>query len=159
MSEALLMTLIIVTSACSGIAGGVYFSFAAIVMPALRRVQPYEAVSAMQSINVAAVRWPFMIIFFGSMIGSVAMLVMDMAAGDWVPAAIVRVIGAALGIAAFSITVLGNVPLNNRLASDRGSSSAAGSWTSFHLPWSRFNLARAILSMAVPVVLGYSLVM
>lgn len=158
MNEALLMTLTIVTSACSGIAGGVYFSFTAIVMPALRRAQPHEAVSAMQSINVAAVRWPFMIIFFGSLIGSVALVVMDMAAGNWVPASIVRVIGAALGIAAFSITVLGNVPLNNQLASETGSGSAADSWKSFHIPWSRFNLARTIFSMAVPVVLGYSLV-
>lgn len=159
MNEALLMTLTIVTSACSGIAGGVYFSFAVIVMPALRRIQPHEVVSAMQSINVAAVRWPFMIIFFGSLIGSVALLIMDLAAWNWVPAAIVRVIGAAMGVATFGITALGNVPLNNQLASENGSGSAADSWTSFHIPWRRLNLARAILSMAVPVVLGYSLVM
>ena len=158
MNEPLLMTLTVVTSTCSAIAGGVYFAFAAIVMPALRRAQPHEAVSAMQWINIAAVRWPFMIIFFGSLIGSVALVVMEMAAGNWVPDAIVRVIGAALGIAAFSITVLGNVPLNNQLASEAGSGSAADSWKSFHIPWHRFNLARTILSTAVPVVLGYSLV-
>lgn len=57
MNEALLMTLTIVTSACSGVAGGAYFAFAAIVMPALRRIQPHEVVSAMQRINVAAVLW------------------------------------------------------------------------------------------------------
>lgn len=102
---------------------------------------------------------PFMIIFFGSLIGSVALLIMDLAAWNWAPAAIARVIGAAMGIAAFGITVLGNVPPNNQLASENGSGSAADSWKSFHIPWRRLNLARVILPMAVPVVLGYSLVM
>lgn len=158
MNDALLTTLTIISAVCSATAGGVYFSFTAIVMPALRRVAPHEAVSAMRRINETAVRWPFMSIFYGSMLTSVALVVMEMAAGNWVPAAMARLVGAALGIAAFAITVLGNVPLNNRLASDRGSETAADTWTSFAVPWGRLNHARTILAIAAPVMLSYSLV-
>lgn len=158
MNDVLLITLTIITAVCSATAGGVYFSFSALVMPALEKIPPREAVTAMRRINVAAVRWPFMSIFFGSMLGSVALLVMEMAAGNWVPAAMARLVGAALGIAAFGITVVGNVPLNNRLARTRESDSDADTWTLFAMPWGRLNHARWICAVVSAAVLSYSLV-
>lgn len=158
MNDVLLITLTIITAACTAIAGGVYFSFSALVMPALEKIPPREAVTAMRRINVAAVRWPFMSIFFGSMLSSVALLVMEIAAGNWVPAAMARLVGAALGIATFVITVVGNVPLNNRLASDRESDSDADTWTLFAVPWGRLNHARWICAVVSAAVLSFSLV-
>ncbi|NKG22579.1 DUF1772 domain-containing protein [Paeniglutamicibacter terrestris] len=158
MNDVSLITLTIITAACTAIAGGVYFSFAALVLPALEKIPSREAVTAMRWINVAAVRWPFMSIFFGSMLTSVVLVGMEMAAGNWVPAAMARIVGSVLGIAAFGITVVGNVPLNNQLASDRGSETAADTWTSFAVPWGRLNHARWICAVVSAAVLSFSLV-
>jgi uncharacterized membrane protein len=158
MSDVLLITLTIMTVACTAIAGGVYFSFAALVLPALEKIPSREAVTAMRLINETAVRWPFMSIFFGSMLTSVALVVMEMAAGNWVPAAMARIVGSALAIAAFGITVVGNVPLNNRLARIRESETAADIWNSFAVPWGRLNHARWICAVVSAAVLSFSLV-
>ena len=68
------------------------FAFSSFVMPALRRLPPAQGVAAMQSINVTAVRPPFMLVFGGTAVLSVALIVVALRAldepyapGSWSP--------------------------------------------------------------------------
>ena len=58
------------------------FAFSSFVMPALRRLRPAQGAAAMQSINVTAVRPPFMLAFGGTAVSSVALLVVAVTALD-----------------------------------------------------------------------------
>ena len=46
--------------------GGIFFAFSSFVMPALNKLGPEKATSAMNAINVAAVRPTFMTVLFGT---------------------------------------------------------------------------------------------
>jgi uncharacterized membrane protein len=148
-------TATVVTAAvCAGVAGGVYFSFSALVLPALRGRPAGDAVAVMRAVNVAAVRPPFMLVFFGGAVSAAAVAVTEVVGsvgpvGELHPA---RVMGAALALAAFGITVVRNVPLNNALA---GSSP---DWQHFEPRWRRANDARAAASVLAAIALGASLV-
>lgn len=78
---------------CAGAAGGVYVAFSAMVIPALNARPAGEAVTAMQRINVLAVRPPFMVLFFG---GAVASVVVVATAGASEPHSLMRLAGAVL---------------------------------------------------------------
>jgi uncharacterized membrane protein len=150
-------TATVVTAAvCAGVAGGVYFSFSALVLPALRGRLAGDAVAVMRAVNVAAVRPPFMLVFFGGAVSAAAVAVTEVvgsvgsagSVGDVHPA---RVVGAALALAAFGITVVRNVPLNNALA------GRSPDWQRFEPRWRRANHARAAASILAAVALGASL--
>jgi uncharacterized membrane protein len=148
-------TATVVTAAvCAGVAGGVYFSFSALVLPALRGRPAGDAVAVMRAVNVAAVRPPFMLVFFGGAVSAAAVAVTEVAGsvggsvGEVQPA---RVVGAALALAAFGITVVRNVPLNNALA------GRSPDWQHFEPRWRRANHARAVASVLAAIALGASL--
>lgn len=150
---------ITVTSAvCTGLAGGVYLAFSAIVMPALRTRPSKEAIATMQRINVSAVRPPFMIVFFGGAAASAALAIMELASGTIDIPSIARISGAVLALASFGITILRNVPLNNALAAVRSSANdSQPTWKRFDGPWSMANLVRGIAAGAATALLAASL--
>ena len=65
----------IVAAVGAGCNGGVLFAFSAFVMPALQRLPTAQGVAAMQSINVTAVRPPFMLVFGGTALVCLALIV------------------------------------------------------------------------------------
>jgi uncharacterized membrane protein len=145
---------VVTAAVCAGVAGGVYFSFSALVLPALHGRPAGDAVAVMRAVNVAAVRPPFML--FGGAVSAAAVAVTEVvgsvgsvgSVGDVHPA---RVVGAALALAAFGITVVRNVPLNNALA------GRSPDWQRFEPRWRRANHARAAASILAAVALGASL--
>ncbi|GEP27278.1 DUF1772 domain-containing protein [Cryobacterium levicorallinum] len=143
----------------AGLTGGVYLAFSFLVLPAFRTLPAapaVSAVSAMQRINVSAVRAPFMTVFFGGAAASVAVIVVQLTSN--VPAGPTRILGAVLALAAVVITVVRNVPLNNALVSvDANSPGLTAAWQSFDRSWSRANYARAAVSVAAAVALIFSL--
>lgn len=149
-----LITAVTATSAvCAGVAGGVYFAFSAIVMPALRALPADHCIAAMRRINTSAVRLPFMAVFFGGAAASVALVVTELVSDASAPGAANRMAGAGLALAAFGITIVRNVPLNNELARNVPDGvDAAARWTAFDRGWSSANHARAVASLAAVVV-------
>lgn len=135
------------TIAAGGI-GGVFFAFSSFVMPALNRLPAPAAITAMQSINVTAVRAPLMLALFGTAALVVLVAVLS-------PDAL-RVTGAAVYlIGTIGVTVAGNVPLNNRLAAlDPGTADAAAAWAGFSRPWTRLNTLRTLAALASAVLFG-----
>ena len=142
----------------AGLTGGVYLAFAAIVIPALRKLSVGEAISAMQSINTSAVRFPFMIVFFGGALAAVAVIGSEIASGAIAQERPLRTIGAALALVSVGITVVRNVPLNTALASAAAfSPGASTAWDTFDSGWSLANGMRAIVAAAGCVALMASL--
>ncbi|WP_411732046.1 DUF1772 domain-containing protein [Paeniglutamicibacter sp.] len=148
------ITAVTATSAvCAGVAGGVYFAFSAIVMPALRALPAGQGVPAMQRINTSAVRLPFMAVFLGGAAASVALVIAELTSDAAAPGAANRFAGAGLALAAFGITIVRNVPLNNELARIApGGADVAARWTVFDRGWSPANHVRAAASIAATVV-------
>ncbi|SEN05937.1 MULTISPECIES: DUF1772 domain-containing protein [Cryobacterium] len=142
----------------AGVTGGVYFTFATIVSPALRLRSAPEAVAVMQRVNEKALRPPFMIVFFGGALAACAAAVIAMFPGDSAGIVPVRLIGAGLTVASFVTTILSNVPRNNALARIRPSEwDAADAWRSFDAGWSRANTTRAVLAITGSAFLASSL--
>lgn len=125
----------------SGLAGGFYFAFSAVVIPALRRRPAEEATDTMVAINKKAVRAPFMILFFGTAAGCGATMIEEII--DPHPLSLLRVAGATAYLTGWALTMAVNVPLNNRLAN-----GGPNPWQDYQRSWARANHLRAALSVA-----------
>ncbi|GAA1770127.1 anthrone oxygenase family protein [Kocuria aegyptia] len=124
----------------SGLLGGFYLAFSLVVLPALGRRPSGEAVSAMIAVNRAAVRAPFLILFFGTALACLV-VVGTAVSGTGAP---VRVAGALASLAGWVLTLAVNVPLNTGLAhTDRRDVV----WSAYARPWGRANHLRAGLSV------------
>jgi len=137
-------TLTVITAIGAATAGGVFFTFSAFVMPALRRLPPSQGIAAMQSINVTAVRAPLMILLFGTAAASVALgihAVLNL--GDRrevfiLVAAVVYIVGCIIVTAGF------HVPRNDALAKlDPDAASSLSDWRSYVTAWTAGNHVRA----------------
>lgn len=156
--NSILDTTTTIAAVTAGAAGGVYLAFSAMVMPVLRTLPAADSVVAMQRINIAAVRLPFMVVFFGSAATAAAVVVAELVTGRAADDGVGRIIGAGLAIAAFGITVVSNVPLNNSLARlNAGDRDVAGAWRRFDRRWSRSNLLRGASALIGATVLAASL--
>lgn len=133
----------------TGLTGGAYLAFTVMVLPALDGAAASDAIATMQRVNVAAVRPPFMIVFFGSVLTAVAAAVSTLAAGDPTGTRALRLAGAGLAVGAFVITVAVNVPLNDGLAAiPPGTPDASGAWAQYSRSWGGANLIRGLVSVA-----------
>ena len=128
----------------SALVGGVFQSFSDFVMRGLGRAEGDAGMLAMQQINVTVMRSLFLTSFF--------LLVPGLAAAAWpasaqssaifhwvLGAGIVYVVGVVL------VTVLGNVPMNNRLdqlISEGEREKAAEYWQLYLVRWTRWNHIR-----------------
>ena len=128
--------------------GGVYFTFSTFVMTALGRLDGAVGLRAMQSINDVILRSLFMPLFFGTTLASVVLAGFEFLPSSsggtrllvWA-AAIIHVVGM------FVVTMVFNVPLNNELASARGS-QAAVVWGGYLKNWTGWNHVRTVASIA-----------
>ena len=146
-------------SACgavgSAVVGGVYTNFSARVMPWLGSLPDAEAIETMQKFNRTAVQVPFMTFFFGTAIASAWTVVhnvrkTDRGIGEQISAA-----GGLLYLAGWVLTIIYNVPRNNRLA-DVVAGTAEGTrvWHMYLAEWTSANSVRAVLSLLGAVGLG-----
>ena len=128
----------------SALVGGVFQSFSDFVMRGLGRAEGDAGMLAMQQINVTVMRSLFLTSFF--------LLVPGLAAAAWAASAqssaifhwvlgagIVYIIGVVL------VTILGNVPMNNRLdqlISEGEREEAAKYWQIYLVRWTWWNHIR-----------------
>jgi uncharacterized membrane protein len=141
------VTLLVAAVGC-GMVAGVFFAFSSFVMPALKQLHPSQAIAAMQSINVSAVTPAFMSLVFGTAAVCLALLVLEMTAiagetSRLVPGASVLYL---LGVT--GVTVVRNVPLNNRLAGlDPESSVGTAFWSDYLNDWTAWNHLRTVAAL------------
>lgn len=130
-----------------GLLAGVYFAFSTFVMTALGRIDPVHGVSAMNAINIAILRSPFMPLFFGTTLASLALVGMALFRWGEPGAAAMLAAGVIYVPGMFLCTMFFNVPLNNALtAVEPASAAAAPVWTRYLQHWTLWNHARTIAS-------------
>ncbi|MEX1297323.1 MAG: anthrone oxygenase family protein [Candidatus Limnocylindrales bacterium] len=151
----LLLTSLAIVGA--GLNGGIYFTFSTFTMNALRRLPPARAASAMQAVNVEAVRPAFMSLFFGTAV--LGILLYGLALVDFAGArSVLSIIGASLYLSSIVVTAAYNVPLNDRLAAVDPSTPVGGrTWDEYQRRWTRGNHLRVAVCVASMVVLLASL--
>jgi uncharacterized membrane protein len=137
-----------------GLMGGLLFAFSNFVMTALSRQPPASGVRTMQAINVHILNPLFFIVFFGT---AVASFVLAVATVLRVPrsGAPLLLAGAALYlIGTVGVTMVFNVPLNNRLSLlNPDTAEAAKYWLTYVSEWMRWNHVRTVASIMASALL------
>ena len=112
----------------SGLIAGFFLAFSATVMWALERQPQASGIAAMQTINVVVLNAIFLGVFFGTAILSVVLDIVALT--RWTePWSGYLLAGSLLYfIFTFLVTIIFNVPLNNRLAAVEPDSEAAGAF-------------------------------
>jgi uncharacterized membrane protein len=135
---------------------GLYFGYSVSVNGGLHRLNDSEYVKAMQSIN-AVIQNP---LFFVSFIGPLILL--PLAAflqrdANSMQFALLLASSALYIAGSFALTMVGNVPLNQRLAkfdaSKASDNEIAQARAGFEKPWNRLHAIRTIASIAATVLI------
>jgi uncharacterized membrane protein len=136
------LLLAIATALGAAAVGGIYLAFSLMVMPALARLTAAQATATMQEINRRAGQGVFIVVFLGSALLAVALALVEVFVLPSETAAFLLA-GAALSFASAVVTVVGNVPLNNRLERD-----GVAFWPQYLPRWTALNTVRALLALA-----------
>ncbi|MEU1083274.1 anthrone oxygenase family protein [Streptomyces sp. NPDC005908] len=131
----------------TGVVAGVFCAFSTFVMRGLAALPPARGVAAVQAINVAAVRPPFMLVFLGSTVLCAVLTAVTCVV--WPDeGAIPSLVGGALYLCgSFGLTVVAHIPRNDRLARlEADSAEAAAYWPVYVRGWTRWNHVRALAS-------------
>ncbi len=133
----------------TAIVGGAFFAFSSFIMKALARVPSAEGIAAMQSINIVVINPSFLGAFMGTALLSAGVIVMALL-NNGHPSAMFFLSGAMLYFAGtFLVTMFGNVPLNDQLASVSPSDPAAAKlWMHYLDRWTMWNTVRTIAAIA-----------
>ncbi|WML79841.1 anthrone oxygenase family protein [Streptomyces sp. VNUA74] len=137
----------------AGLTAGVFCAFSTFVMQGLAALPPAQGVAAMNSVNRAAVRPAFMLVFLGTAVLAVVIAVVTFVL--WPEGAAVELLlGSALFlIGSFGVTATANVPRNTALLEvEPGSAQAADRWTSYVREWTAWNHVRTVASAATVVL-------
>ena len=149
--------LAIVTAVGAGCTGGALYAFSSFVMPALERLPASQAVAAMHSINVTAVRAPFTLAFSGTALVSLALAVVAIASlgESWAPWLLAGAVLYLVGV--FGLTMGFHVPRNDALAKLAvDAPGTAQAWATYLSEWTAGNHVRtaAGLLAAAAIAVG-----
>jgi uncharacterized membrane protein len=137
----------------SAVVGGVFFAFSSFVMKALARVPSPEGIAAMQSINVVVINPSFLVAFMGTALLSVCVVALVLVSRSH-PSMMFFVTGATFYfVGTFLVTIFGNVPLNNRLASVQAiDPDATVLWMDYLKRWTTWNHIRTGAAMVAALL-------
>ena len=132
----------------SAVIGGVFSAFSEFVMSGLLRTEPAGGIEAMQHINRTVIKTQFVagilsIALFSVLFGLYGAVVFDGAAR------VTLILAPLIYLpTVFFMTLLGNVPMNNKLASlDHTTSEAEAYWVHYGREWTRLNHVRTLGSV------------
>ncbi|MER6060956.1 anthrone oxygenase family protein [Streptomyces sp. NPDC001792] len=137
----------------TGLMAGAFCAFSTSVMRGLAALPPAQGVAAMNAINVAAVRPAFMTVFTGSAVLSAVIAVVTFVV--WPnEGRLELLLGSALYLCgSFGLTIVTNVPRNDRLAQlTPGTPEAAVYWPAYVREWTFWNHVRTVASAAAALV-------
>ncbi|MGW2176497.1 anthrone oxygenase family protein [Streptomyces sp. NPDC001732] len=141
--ESLFLALAVITT---GLYAGFMLTFLIAVMPGLAVLSDERFTDAMRRFN-EKVPGPLFLLLFLGVIAFPAVVVFGGTDRVVALAALACAIGSHL------ITIVGNIPLNNRLAQSEGGDDSAAR-TAFEGPWNRLHRVRTLLSLAAFALLA-----
>ncbi len=154
----MIFLLTLISALGCGLIAGVFFAFSAFVMPALARIPPAQGIAAMQSINAAALRWPFMAAFFGTAASCALLVVGSLFWRQEHLDSFLFIGGVIYLVGTLLVTALFNVPRNEKLADVRSDSAeAAEIWSRYVAEWIAWNHLRAFASLLAAALLTIAL--
>jgi len=137
----------------SSLIAGVFFAFSSFIMKALAQLPSSEGMVAMQSINVVVLNRLFLGAFIGT--AAISILIAGLAVKGWgTPSASLFLAGALTYlIGTFLVTGLGNVPLNDQLASIPATDpKAVLVWSNYLDRWTLLNTIRTVAAAAATLL-------
>jgi uncharacterized membrane protein len=140
-----------------GLMAGLFFAFSTSIMPGLARLPKPAAALAMQQANRTILNPLFLLVFLGTalvcLLVAAAALVTGYGGAVWLVAgALLYVIGG------FGVTLVVNVPMNNRLdVSDPDSAEGGEVWTGYLSRWTAWNHLRAVACTLATALLAVGL--
>ncbi len=141
-----------------GLNAGIFYAFSTFIMRALGKLPAGEGADAMRRINIDVINPMFMAVFMGTPLLCVVLIGWSVVDGQ-VPGDGWRIVGALLHVVGcFGVTVVCNVPLNNRLAKAQpGTQQHDAVWAHYLKRWTMWNTVRTIAPMLAMVALIVSL--
>ena len=137
MKDHLWTALLILASLGSSLNAGVFFIFSNTIMRAFDDLPAAGAVAAMNSINRVILNPVFFLVFFGTALLCLVLLVGQLDSPLVVIGALLYLIGSV------GFTMIRNVPLNDKLARVSPSDSDMETqWRDYRRPWTRWNHVR-----------------
>jgi uncharacterized membrane protein len=145
MTTRLLTLLLIVASVGAGLMGGLFFVFSNTIIQAFDRLPAGGGVPAMQRINEVILNPVFFLVFFGTALLCLVLLVFYASHLDK-PDAWLACVGAVLYLlGCIGVTMVCNVPLNNKLAAVPATATdLVAQWRAYRGPWILWNHVRTI---------------
>lgn len=146
--------LVFIATVGAGLMAGIYFSFSTFVMRSLDSLTPKAAVAAMNAINLVIVKSWFLPLFFATTMLYAVLALFTFRGGSEVEVHAVLYAAVIYVMGMFFITLLFNVPLNNKLATvDK---QFEKSWRRYLKYWIRWNHVRTLSCITTHVLgLGY----
>lgn len=148
MPEWLEILLLVTATTGAGLVGGIFFAFSNFIMRALAQVPAKEGAEVMQRINVTVLNPLFFTVFFGT--GVIALIVAMGTPNVWdAPGAVLSRIAAAFYLfGTLGVTIVRNVPLNEKLAITALTDAALSpTWTQYLKAWTWWNHVRTIAAL------------
>ncbi|HEX8538944.1 MAG TPA: anthrone oxygenase family protein [Cystobacter sp.] len=141
-----------------GLMAGLFFTFSTFVMKALSRLPPGEGMAAMQAINAAILNPLFFALFFGTVAVCLWAVVASLLRWHHEGSGYRLAGGALYLVGGFLVTVVFNVPMNEKLAATPSTSpEAAALWSSYLTSWTAWNHVRTVASLAAAALLTLAL--
>jgi uncharacterized membrane protein len=137
-----------------GLMAGVFFAFSTFIMQALAQQPSAQGIAAMQAINMKVINPLFMIVFLGTAVACVFLVIT--AGLNWrQPYAIYLLVGSLLYLlGTFGVTIGCNVPLNEALALVPPDSAAGATlWATYLTRWTFWNHVRTLAALAATTIL------
>ncbi len=132
-----------------GLVAGIFFAFSSFVMRALGRLPAKEGIAAMQAINITVLNPWFFAAFFGTAVACLVLAVLALTGWNGAHAAYLIAGSALYLLGTILVTIVFNVPLNDRLAKvDPESTDGTALWTHYLERWNRWNHVRTAASLA-----------
>jgi uncharacterized membrane protein len=153
MSDSLFFSLRLVTVIECTMMAGLYFAFSNTIMPSLAKLEPSQGILAMQTINRVILNPLFLLLFVGSAVACVVLMIFSF---EKLPAlnAILLIAGAVIYILGSPIvTAVFNVPLNDTLAAlVPNAAGSAEKWASYLQHWTTWNHVRTVTSVVATLL-------
>jgi uncharacterized membrane protein len=143
----------------SALIGGIFFAFSNFIMKALERVPSSEGMLAMQTINVTVLNPGFLGVFMGTALFCLILAVSAII--HWESAYSPYLLGGAVAYVGgtWFVTILGNVPLNDKLAAVNPDDSASTKiWEHYLEHWTKLNTQRAGAALLAAVLFSIGLI-
>jgi uncharacterized membrane protein len=141
-----------------GLVAGVFFAFSSFVMASLKRLPAADGIAAMQSMIIVAVTPVFMTALFGTAAACLGLMVWAVISWGEGLATLVLAGCVLYLVGTVGVTMVCNVPLNNRLARlHPQDADAADYWAKYVTTWTAWNHVRTIAALAAAALLTVAL--